>query len=151
MVDAIWSDMGLLHPPAVERLSRRASVIMASASRLSLHLSDQTPAWCLLHEIAHAMSATHDGRSDGHGPVFAGLYVRLLVRYLRLDEPSLLASLREAGISVARDASPVFLDPLPPDGPRPNVGARTPCNISRQCQGDVPDHWVAMTEIREKL
>jgi hypothetical protein len=116
MVEAIWSDMDLRHPPAVERLSGRATAIMASASRLSLHLSDQTPAWCLLHEIAHAMSTTHDGRSDGHGPVFMGLYVRLLVRYLRLDEPSLLASLREAGISVAIDARPVFLDPRPPGG-----------------------------------
>jgi hypothetical protein len=30
--------------------------------------------WCLLHEIAHAMSSTYDGLSDGHGPVFVGLY-----------------------------------------------------------------------------
>jgi hypothetical protein len=116
MVDAIWSDLELRHPPIVERLSRRASAIMASATRLSLHLSDQTPAWCLLHEIAHAMSSTHDGCSDGHGPVFMGLYVRLLVRYLRLDEATLLTSLRDARISVARDARPVFLDPLPPGG-----------------------------------
>jgi hypothetical protein len=57
------------------------------------------------------MSMTHDGRSEGHGPVFIGLYVRLLVRYLRLDEASLLASLQEARISIARDVRPVFLDP----------------------------------------
>jgi hypothetical protein len=42
-----------------------------------------------------------------------GLYVRLLVRYLRLDEMCLLASLRDAGIRIARDARPVFLDPDP--------------------------------------
>ena len=113
MVDAIWSDMDLRYPPAVERLSRRATVTIASANRLSLSLPDRTPAWCLLHEIAHAMSTEVDGRSDGHGPVFMGLYVRMLVRYLRFDEVCLLASLREAGISTARDARPVFLDPDP--------------------------------------
>jgi len=113
MVDAIWSDMDLRFPPAVERLSRRATATVAIANRLSLCLPARIPAWCLLHEIAHAMSTAHDGHSDGHGPVFMGLYVRLLVRYLRLDEAWLLASLREAGISVAHDAAPVFLDPRP--------------------------------------
>jgi hypothetical protein len=113
MVDAIWSDLDLRYPPAVERLSRRATATIASASanRLSLFLPDRTPAWCLLHEIAHSMSTTIDGRSDGHGSVFMGLYVRLLVRYLRLDEACLLSSLRNAGIGIARDARPVFLDP----------------------------------------
>jgi hypothetical protein len=42
-----------------------------------------------------------------------GQYLRMLVRYLRLDETYLLASLRDAGISIARDARPVFLDPDP--------------------------------------
>jgi hypothetical protein len=111
MVDAIWSDMDLRYPPAVERLSSRATATVATANRLTLCLPDQTPAWCLLHEIAHAMSTAHDEHSDGHGPVFMGLYVRLLVRYLRLDEACLRASLRETGISIARDARPVFLDP----------------------------------------
>jgi hypothetical protein len=111
MVDAIWSDMDLRYPPAVDRLSRRATATIASANRLFLSLPDRTPAWCLLHEIAHTMSTTIDGRSDGHGPVFMGLYVRLLVRYLRLDEACLINSLQEAGISIARDARPVFLDP----------------------------------------
>jgi hypothetical protein len=113
MVDAIWSDMDLRYPPAVERLPRHATATLASADRLSLCLPARTPAWCLLHEIAHAMSTTDDGRSDGHGPVFMGLYVRLLVRYLRLDEAWLLASLRDAAISIERDARPVFLDPRP--------------------------------------
>ena len=113
MVDAIWLDMELRYPPAVERLSRRATATIASANRLSLCLPDRLPAWCLLHEIAHSMSTTDDGRSDGHGPVFMGLHVRLLVRYLRLGEACLLASLQEAGINITSDARPVFLDPHP--------------------------------------
>lgn len=117
MVDAIWSDMDLRYPPAVERLPRHATATLASANRLALCLPERTPAWCLLHEIAHAMSTTVDGRSEGHGPIFTGLYVKLLVRYLRLDEACLLASLRAAGISIARDARPVFLGSVP--GPSP--------------------------------
>jgi hypothetical protein len=110
MIDAIWSDMSLRYPPTVERLPRHATATLASASRLSIHLPEQTPSWCLLHEIAHAMTTTAEGHSDGHGPGFMGAYVKLLVRYLRLDEADLLGSLRQSGIRVARDANPVFVD-----------------------------------------
>ena len=74
-------------------------------------LPDALPCWCLLHELAHAMAATHEGESDLHGPRFMGLYLRLLLRYLRLPEAALLASLRAAGIDVDPDAAPPFLDP----------------------------------------
>jgi hypothetical protein len=37
----------------------------------------------------------------------------MLVRYLRLDEAALLASLKDAGVSIDRDARPVFVDPGP--------------------------------------
>ena len=110
MVDAIWSEMGLRYPPAVEPLPRHATATLASADRLTLLLPDRTPSWCLLHEIAHAMSTSVDGRSDGHGAIFMGLYVGLLVRYLRLDTAELLRSLRASGIAVAADARPVFVD-----------------------------------------
>jgi hypothetical protein len=110
MVDAIWADMGLRFPPSVERLPAHATATIGAANRLSLRLHETTPSWCLLHELAHAMSTTHDGASDGHGPVFMGIYVRLLVRYLRLDETFLVRSLRAAGIAVDPAARPVFLD-----------------------------------------
>jgi hypothetical protein len=110
MVAAIWAEMGLLYPPAVEHLPRNARVTIASANRLSLFLPDETPSWCLLHEIAHAMSSTQDGRSDGHGAIFVGLYCQLLVRYLRLDRDALLGSLREARVAVQEDARALFQD-----------------------------------------
>lgn len=110
MVDAIWADMGLRYPPAVERLPAQATATLARADRLALRLPAETPSWCLLHELAHAMSARHDGASDGHGPIFMGLYARLLVRYLRLDEAWLRRSLAEAGIRADPRARPVFLD-----------------------------------------
>jgi hypothetical protein len=111
VVDAIWSDMGLRYPPAVAPLPRQASATIASANRLSIMLGDQTPSWCVLHELAHAMTSHADGRSDGHGPIFMGVYVRLIERYLRLDPQVLMDSLQDAGIAIARNAQPVFVDP----------------------------------------
>jgi hypothetical protein len=111
MVDAIWSDMGLRHPPAVEPLPRQTTATLASANRLAIFLPAQTPSWCLLHELAHAMTTTMDGVSDGHGAAFMGVYVRLLARYLRHDPADLIRSAQAARIAVAADARPVFLDP----------------------------------------
>jgi hypothetical protein len=110
MVDAIWADMGLRYPPAVEKLPRRATTTIARANRLSLFLPDRTPAWCLLHEVAHAMTTTADGATDGHGPVFMAVYLRLLVRYLRLDPVEMRLSLQQVGVLAAFDARAVFVD-----------------------------------------
>jgi hypothetical protein len=113
MVDAIWADMGLRFPPKVERLPRQARCTLADASRLSIRLADHNPSWCLLHELAHAMSSTHDERSDGHGPKFMGLYTQLLIRYLRLSADALSRSLYLAGIQVDTQTRPVLLDDVP--------------------------------------
>lgn len=113
MVDAIWADMGLRFPPKVERLPHQAHRTLADASRLSIRLAHRSPSWCLLHELAHAMSSTHDEGSDGHGPKFMGLYALLLVRYLRLSADALSTSLAAAGIEVDAQAQPVFLDDVP--------------------------------------
>jgi hypothetical protein len=113
MVNAIWSELGLRFPPEVVPMPPRATTRLADASRLRLRLPPHTPSWCLLHEIAHAMSTTHDDVTDGHGAVFMGLYVQLLVRYLRLDRADLLDSLAASGIAVDSAARPVFIDARP--------------------------------------
>ena len=119
MVDAIWSDMGLCFPPKVEPLPRQVRSTMADANRLTIRLADTCPSWWLLHEIAHAMTTDHDGRSDGHGAKFMGLYVQLLTRYLRLPMDALLTSVHASGIDIDHQATPVFLDTSEP--------ARTSC------------------------
>jgi hypothetical protein len=110
MVAAIWAELGLRYPPAVEPIPRQARRRLADGSRLLIRLPSSVPAWCVLHELAHAMTDTHDGRSDLHGPVFVGVYVQLLERYLRLPRERLLGSLRASGIAVDPAARPVFLD-----------------------------------------
>jgi hypothetical protein len=109
MVNAIWAEMGLLYPPAVEPLPRQSRRLHADATRLRLRLPDPVPSWLVLHELAHAMTSSHDGASDGHGPCFMGLYLQMLERYLRLPGPVLAASLRQAGIAFDPRARPVFL------------------------------------------
>ena len=111
MVNAIWAEMGLSYPPKVEPISPLAKTTVASASRLSILLPGRTPSWCLLHELAHAMTSTMEGHSDGHGGMFMGVYVRLLSCYLRLDPAELIRSLRSEDIQVLPDASPLFLEP----------------------------------------
>jgi hypothetical protein len=113
VVDAIWADMGLRFPPKVVRLPRQARATVADATRLLIRLSDTTSSWCLLHELAHAMSSTHEGGSDGHGPSFMGLYAQLLIRYLRVPPGALGRSLHEADIEVDMLARPVFLNDQP--------------------------------------
>ena len=83
---------------------------MADGSRLTLRLPARTPSWCLLHELAHALTSTPDGHSDQHGPTYVGIYVQLLVRYLRLPQPWLLATLEHAGVQVDMRAQPLFVD-----------------------------------------
>jgi hypothetical protein len=110
MVDAIWTDMGLHFPPKVEPLAPQARATVASANRLSIFLGEQTQSWCLLHEIAHAMTSTADGHSDGHGANFVGIYFQLIVRYLRRSPDELHDSLKSAGIEFSIDAQPSFVE-----------------------------------------
>lgn len=107
MVDAIWSEFGLLYPPKVERLPRQSRRLTADGSRLRLRLPELIPSWLLLHELAHALSSAADGASDGHGRDFMGLYVNLLSRYLRLPAVELIRSATEAGIKIDPDARPL--------------------------------------------
>ena len=80
------------------------------SNRLTIRLPDTCPSWWLLHELAHSLTSSQDGRSDGHGAKFMGLYAQLLTRYLRLPMDALLTSLHTVGIEIDQQAVPVFLD-----------------------------------------
>jgi hypothetical protein len=107
MVNAIWAEMGLQHPPKVEPLPKQASHTIACADGLSIFLGERTPSWCLLHELAHDMTST-DEISDGHSSQFMGVYLKLLARYLRLDLRELLKSATEDGLAVDVKAGPAL-------------------------------------------
>ena len=131
MVDTIWAEMGLRFPPKVEPLPRQARSTVADANRLTIRLADVSPSWWLLHELAHAMSTTHDGQSDGHGAVFMGLYARLLVRYLRVPINALITSLKADGIAAEMQAEPIFVDDQPVSPTRSSSSATTRSSYRR--------------------
>jgi hypothetical protein len=56
------------------------------------------------------MTSHADGRSDGHGPLFTGIYVQLLARYLWLDRRMLINSIRDGKIEILCGTRPVFVD-----------------------------------------
>jgi len=85
MGDTMWADLGLCVPPKVEHLPQQARCTVADATRLSIRLPQSSPSWLLLHELAHALSSTHDGVSDGHGRVFMGLCARTCSLSARAD------------------------------------------------------------------
>ena len=60
--------------------------------------------------MAHALSSTHEGASDGHGPIFMGLYIQLLERYMRWRGEELLRSATADGIEVWPEARPAFVE-----------------------------------------
>lgn len=111
MVDAIWAELGLRYPPLVEPLPRQSRRKVADSTRLEIRLPEQVSPWILLHEIAHSLTSTNDGSSDGHGPRFMGIYLGLLERYLRMNIAASAASALKAGIIVDLGAKPVFIDP----------------------------------------
>jgi len=131
MVDAIWSELGLRFPPKVERLPRQSRRLQGDGSRLRLRLPDRIPSWLLLHEVAHALSSTADGISDGHGPVFMGLYVKLLTLYLRMPAATLIESATQAGIVIDKEARPFFADQTALSSKRPSTAAASMSGVAR--------------------
>lgn len=109
LVDHVWAEEGLRWPPRM-RQRRATRATLATGSRLAIEAPATLPSWILLHEIAHAMTSTAEGQGAGHGPDFVGVYVRLLVRYCRLDQAMLAETLAAAGIRWNAEAKPSFLD-----------------------------------------
>jgi hypothetical protein len=93
LVDHVWAAEGLRFPPRVRPLPRQARGTVARASRLAIEAPPSLPSWVLLHELAHAMTSTAEGASAGHGPLFVGMYLGLLVRHARMPRGELAASL----------------------------------------------------------
>lgn len=110
LVDHVWASEGLRWPPRM-RPRRATRVTLATGSRLAIEAPESLPSWILLHEVAHAMTSTADGRGAGHGPDFVGVYLNLLERYCRLDRAILERTLTEAGIRWNPAARAVFVDP----------------------------------------
>lgn len=109
IVDGIWLMEGWLYPPKVRPISKRVKKHLALGSRGSLYFQETVDEWLLLHEVAHALAGTQD-ETDRHGPVFVGLYMKLLAKYLKIPELYLYTTAMAAGVQYNPNAKPMFLD-----------------------------------------
>lgn len=99
LVDYIWKEEGLSHPPRVQLLTKAATRKEASANRMGLWMHERgTKTTVLLHELAHSMTSTFDGGSCQHRPRFVGVYMQLLNKYARIDLPLLMFTAKQAGV-----------------------------------------------------
>ncbi len=118
MVDAVWLMEGLQNPPSVEVIDPRNKKSWATGSRLSIHIPEVgLPRWVVLHELAHSMTMTHDydtGEAledcDKHGPDFVGIYMKLLVNYLKLPLPLLMFTAKKSNVDFNIGAKVMFKD-----------------------------------------
>jgi hypothetical protein len=106
IVNYVWSGRGLEYPPEVRPMFKKKTK-KADATRTVVRFGEKTYTWVILHELAHSMTCTCDGRSNGHGSLFMGIYLQLLQTYLKLD---LFESANQSGLAVTPDAIPVFLE-----------------------------------------
>ncbi|MCK9462630.1 MAG: hypothetical protein M0R80_23675 [Proteobacteria bacterium] len=106
IVNHIWAERGLEFPPQVMPMFKKKTK-KADATRIAVRFGEKTYTWIILHELAHSMTSTCDGRSNHHGALFMGIYLQLLQKYLNLD---LVESAKQAGLRLREDAIPVFLE-----------------------------------------
>lgn len=95
ITDYVWKDMGLAHPPKVERLPAHNHSCWATGSRMKIRVQERgCPTWVLLHEMAHSLTSDFEGHSHHHGAKFVGKYLDLICRYIpSANRLLLLASL----------------------------------------------------------
>ena len=99
IVNFVWGSEGLQHPPRVEELPKQCRVVGATGSRLKLRVPlTGLSTTVILHELAHSMTSTHEGKSAHHGPRFVGVYMDLLTKYAGHDREALQRSATERGV-----------------------------------------------------
>jgi hypothetical protein len=109
-VNGVWLAHGWLHPPHVGLKAKQATRVLADGYRGEIRIRPLTPDWVILHELAHALTSDHDGRSAKHGADFVGIYIRLLDRILNIPLPLSLFTLQQAHIEFNLFAIPWMVD-----------------------------------------
>ncbi len=83
-VDGIWLAHGWFYPPRVSRMPKQAKKAWATGIRWEIRIQESTPEWVILHELAHVLTSDEEGRNDGHGSKFVGIYIKLLDKILNV-------------------------------------------------------------------
>ncbi len=100
IVNYVWAEEGLQHPPKVEYI-RDKRARSATGCRLKVRFPDGLLySWVVLHELAHAMTSNVDGASCQHGPKYMKVYINLLHKYQRLDYLQMKATAKMENVDV---------------------------------------------------
>lgn len=111
LVDYIWKNEGLSYPPIVKRLDPSNTARSGCANRRHVRLLETVGTATLIHELAHSMTITIDGNiPDGgaHGPIFVGVYMKLLTEYMKIPLSFLTKTADKAGVRYDLNAKPVM-------------------------------------------
>ncbi len=95
----VWEKEGLQWPPFVQKMHKNEKTNAGSATRCHMHFPEEgADEQTILHELAHVMTATAHGHCDGHGPMFVGVYMRLLCEHLATPLFQTMYTAQAAGI-----------------------------------------------------
>jgi hypothetical protein len=105
IVNYVWLQEGLKYPPLVGLLSEKAKHD-GEGDRLEVNFKRRTYTWIVLHELAHSMTSLHDGKTNGHGAYYVGMYAQLLSRYMNIDLQFIKDTLDKYHIKYELDVKP---------------------------------------------
>jgi hypothetical protein len=108
-VDGIWLFERLLYPPKVRLMPKNATTIYARGCREYIEVQEKTPAWIIVHELAHTMTMDIDKNGDKHGPDFVGMYIKMLENYCDVPLPYSMYTLSLAKVKYNIGAQPKFV------------------------------------------
>lgn len=110
VINHIWEQMGLEHPPKVERFRSNVTSKWAAGDRFVIQMHDDVPTWVLLHELAHSMTSTFEHNVHAHNENFVGLYMQLCEKFLKIDYLYLQHTATMHGVKFNLAAKPTFLE-----------------------------------------
>lgn len=108
-VDGIFICERLMYPPTVRLMPNQATKIWARGCREYLDIRPVTPAWVIIHELAHTLTMAIDDNREGHGENFVGVYIKLLDKYCGIPLALSMYSLAQTKVKYNLVAKPVFI------------------------------------------
>jgi hypothetical protein len=110
-VDGVWLCEGLLYPPKVQLMPVQATTIYARGCREYIEIRPVTPAWIIIHELAHTMTMEvyTGGHEAAHGADYLGIYIKLLDKYCGIPLALSMYSLTQTKLKYNLAAQPVFV------------------------------------------
>lgn len=110
-VNTIWEKEGLNYPPVVKMFPKHTKTREGDATRFELRFHGRgTSELTILHELAHSMTYSVNGETDNHGPVFVGVYMTLLEKYIDIPKFLLWYTAEQKGVKFDKFAKPTIID-----------------------------------------